>query len=218
MRVVRQSPTELVVKDSSVWLTALFAGFAVVMTAAVGFSQPIKLLAPAVFLLFGTITARSSTFSFDGMQRTVRWSGFRPFKAESGAILFDEIDDVVVEVSSGGNGAIAYRLALKTRQGLVPMAYAYSGSRDGYAALRRQILAFVKPGLQHEPPASHVEGIPVDLASSIASLLQQGRSIDAVALLRTREKISLAEAKKRVDAVNTKGRSGNTAGSTIGES
>ena len=31
------------------------------------------------------------------MRRTVRWNGLKPFKTESGTILFDEIDDIAVE-------------------------------------------------------------------------------------------------------------------------
>lgn len=204
MHVVRQSPTELIVRDSSVWMTILFAAIAVALVVGVGVSQPVKLLVPAVFLLFATITARTTTFTFDGMQRTVHWSGFKPFKAGSGTILFNEIDDITVEVTSGGNGAIAYRLSLKTRQGPVPMAYSYSASRDGYAALRQQILAFLRPGLQPIAPAPHTDGIPPDLGSSIRSLLIQGRKIDAIALLRTRERIGLTEAKKRIDVLGAK--------------
>jgi len=209
MHVVRQSPTELVVKDSSLWMSVLFTAIAVAFVAGVGISQPAKLLVPAIFLLFGTITARSTTFAFDGMQRTVRWSGFKPFKSQSGAILFDEIDDVTVEASSMGNNGATYRLSLATKQGPVPMAFAYSGSRDGYAGLRRQILAFVKPGLSPSAPESHFAGIPDDLASSIRSLLIQRRAIDAIALLRTRERIGLVEAKRRVDAAEAKIKSAN---------
>jgi len=197
------SPTELVVKDSSMWMTILFVGIAIALVAGVGISQPIKLLVPALFLVFGTITARATTFTFDSMRRTVQWSGFKPFKTESGTILFDEIDDITVELTSGGNGATAYRLALKTKLGAVPMAYAYSNSRDGYAALRQQMLAIVKPGLQAPEPASQIDGIPADLASSLQSLLIQGRKIDAIALLRTRERIGLTETKKSASTHST---------------
>jgi hypothetical protein len=204
MHVVRQSPTELVVKDSSVWMAILFAGIAVALVAGLGFSLPLRLLVPAFFLLCGIVTARATTFTFDAMRRTVQWSGFKPFKTESGTILFDEIDDITVEASSNGNGAIAYRLSLKTRQSTVPMAYAYSGSRDGYAALRLQIFAFIKPGLEAPAPVAHTDGIPSDLESSIRSMLIQRRKIDAIALLRTREHIGLTEAKKRIDALDAK--------------
>lgn len=204
MHIVRQSPTELVVKDSSLWMTILFAGIAVALVAGVGFSEPVKLLVPALFLLFGTITARATTFTFDAMRRTVQWSGFKPFKAESGTILFDEIEDITVEAAAGGNNRAAYKLSLATKQGPVPMAYGYSSSRDGYAGLRQQILAFFKPGLQTSRPASHSDGIPSDLESSIRSLLMQGRTIDAITLLRTREPMGLNEAKKRVDALHAK--------------
>jgi hypothetical protein len=204
MRIASQTPTELVVKDSTLWMTILFAGIAIALALSVGVAQPVKLLAPAVFLVFGTITARGTTFTFDAMQRTVTWTGFKPFKAESGTILFDEIEDVTVEASSMGSDGITYRLALKTKQATVPMAYSYSNSRDGYAALREQLLTFIKPGLQPPPAAPSTEGIPADLEVSLRSLLIQRRKIDAIALLRTREQISLTEAKKRVDLLDAK--------------
>jgi hypothetical protein len=204
MHVVRHSPTDLVVKDSGVWMTILFTGIAAALVAGLGISQPLRLLVPAFFLLCGVITARATTFTFDGMRRTVQWSGFKPFKTESGTILFDEIDDITVEASSNGDNGIAYRLSLNTKQGTVPMAYAYSGSRDGYVALRQQILALIKPGLQAPAPVAHTDGIPSDLESSIRSMLIQRRKIDAIALLRTRERIGLMEAKKRIDALDAK--------------
>jgi len=208
MRIVRQSPTELVVKDSSVWMTILCAGISIVLAVAMGIANPLRLLVPGLFLVFGTISARKATFNFDGMRRTVQWSGFKPFKTESGTIPFDEVDDVIVEVSSSGNGATAYRLVLKTKQDRVPMAYAYSGSPDGYTALRRRILAFVKPGLPTTGAAAHADGIPADLDSSVRSLVHQGRKIDAIALLRTCERVSLSEAKKRIDRLDERIKSG----------
>lgn len=205
MRIVRQSPTELVVKNSSLWMSIVCGGGALALILfGIAKAQPNLFLVAAFFLLFATITARETTFTFDGLERVTRWSGYKPFKSESGSIRFDDISDITIEAMSMDKSGMTYRLTLQTANGPVPMANAYSGSRDGYASLRRQILAFVKPGLQHEPPETHVDGIPADLASSIRSLLQQGRTIDAIALLRAREKIGLTEAKKRVEALQAK--------------
>lgn len=204
MRVVHHSPTELVVKNSSLWMSIVCGGgaFALILFGITK-AQPNLFLVAAFFLLFATITARGTTFTFDGIERVARWSGYKPFKSESGSIRFDQISDITVEAMSMDKSGMTYRLTLQTANGPVPMANAYTGSEDGYASLRRQILAFVKPGLRPEPLESHVDGVPADLASSIRSLLQQRRTIDAVALLRAREKISLTEARKRVEALQT---------------
>jgi hypothetical protein len=202
MRIAHQSPTELVVKDSSFWLTYLNAGIALLLlVAGISKTEPRVYLGAALFLLFAAITARGTTFTFDGMQRVVRWNGFKLFKKDSGTIPFDDIEDVTVEASSSGNSGTTYRLSLLTKQGAVPMAYAYSGSSDSYGAMRREILTFLKPGLQHAAPPAETNGMPSDLASSIRSLLAQGRKIDAITLLRSREHIGLTEAVKRIDAL-----------------
>lgn len=207
MRIASQSPTELVVKDSTLWISAL-CGAAALATAyfALAKHQPRGLLGGAFFLLFTIAFARHTVFTFDGMQRMVRWSGYKPFHSASGSISFDEIADITVETSFGGNNVPTYRLSLKTANGLVPMAFVYSGSNDGYASLRRTILALIKPGLQETPAdAPHASGaIPGDLDSAIRSLLLQGRKIDAIALLRTRERIGLIEAVKRIDEAGAK--------------
>jgi|SRR5579872_7378484 len=206
MRITHETPTEIVVKDSSLWMTYLFCGIAAVLVFAVKENSIGKFASAALFLLFGVITARATTFTFDAMQRMVRWRGFKPFKSEAATILFDEIDDITVEASSAGNNGATYRLALLTRQGTVPMAYAYTGSSDGYASLRRRLLAIIKPGLEPSAVQPHevVDGIPAELASSLRSLLAQRRKIDAIALLRSHERIGLTEAKKRIDEMDAK--------------
>jgi hypothetical protein len=205
MRIASQSPTELVVRDSSVWISVLCAGVALgLILFGIAKAQPNTFLGAALFLLFGIIGARNTTFTFDSVRRVVNWSGYKPFKRASGTIPFDDVSDIVVEATSGGSDATTYRLALITSQGNVPMAYAYTSSKDGYAELRSQILGFIRPGLAGAPPDTDVnaDGIPADLDSSIRSLLNQRRKIDAIELLRSRGRIGLTEAVKRIDAVD----------------
>jgi hypothetical protein len=213
MRIVSQSPTEIVVKDSTVWIGFVCAAVAL---ALIGFgvarAQPNNFLGAALFLLFGIIGVRTTAFTFDGMQRVVRWSGYKPFKRASGMIPFDDVSDIVVEAMSGGDDSTSYRLALMTAQGNVPMAYVYTNSRDGYSALRTQILSVIKPGLAVTAPpdtAINADGIPADLDSSIRSLLKQRRKIEAITWLRSRVRIGLAEAVQRIDAID-KGQSTKT--------
>jgi hypothetical protein len=205
MHIVRQSPTELVVKDSSLWMSAV-CGAAALIIVLFGITrhEPKAFLSAAFFVLFAAITARGTTFAFEGFERVARWQSYWLFKTKSGAVRFDDIRDVTVEAMSTDRNSMTFTLVLQTADGAVPMANAYGSSRDSYASLREKVLAFVKPGLRPEPLESHVDGIPSDLVSSIQSLLVQGRRIDAVALLRSREHISLTEAKNRIDAMDAK--------------
>lgn len=207
MHIVRQSPTELVLKDSSLWMSIVCgAGAAAIVLFGLAKSEPKSLFAAAFLVLFAAITARGTTLTFDGLQRVGRWNSYWLYKTKSGTVRFDDISDITVEAMSTDRNAMTYRLVLQTATGPVPMSNAYSASRDSYAGLRRQILAFLKPGLDpaaHDPQVT-VNGIPLDLASSLESLVAQGRRIDAIALLRSRERIGLAEAKTRIDAIDAK--------------
>jgi len=92
--------------------------------------EPKGLFLAAFFLLFALIMDLRKTFTFDAMQRTVRWKGRKVFKAESGEIPFDDITDVGTETSSAGDRGIpVYRLTIITARATIPMAYTYNGQR-----------------------------------------------------------------------------------------
>jgi hypothetical protein len=203
MRVKSQTPQELVVEDSSLWFSYLCAGSALFIIYFSIREDKINGLLTASFFLFSAIVAASrTTFTFDAMQRVVRWRGKKFFKVKSGTIPFDDITDIGTE-SSDSDGGTCYRLTILTREGCVPMAYGYSGSADAYAALRQQILDFVRPGsyTPSPPPGILSSGIPADLEPSIRSLLAQGRKIDAVTLLRSTQHIGLTDAMSRIEAL-----------------
>jgi hypothetical protein len=204
MRIVSQSPTELVVKDSSVWISTICASAAlVIILFGLAEAQPKTFLVAALFLLFATIAARSITFTFDGVRRVVRWRGYKPFRSTSGEIPFDDITDITTEALSSSDRLPTYRLAILTAQGATPMAYAYTGRSDAYAELRGQILEFIRPGLHQRMPNPTATSSD-DLDSSIRSLLMQGRKMDAVTLLRSRQRMALKDAVARVNAVSEK--------------
>jgi hypothetical protein len=205
LRIARQSPTELVCKDSIVWLAIPFGVAALAFTwLAITHDKPIALLGSGIFLLSAAITARSATFVFDGVRRTVRWNGRKLFKVDSGDIPFADITGIGVEAISSESSVAAYRLTILTEHGSVPMAYAYSNGKDRHARMRGQILAFVTPGAQSLPSSSAETTSSAALAdeASIRSLLRQGRKIDAVSLLRSTERLSLTRAMQRINAID----------------
>jgi hypothetical protein len=203
MRITRQTPTELVTEDSTVWIS-LVCSLAALPLIYVGIQagRHKALLGAALFILFSVVWVRKKTFTFDAMQRGVRWTGRKLLKIESGSIPFDNITDIGIEALSGGSSDATYRLTVLTPQGAVPMAYEYTGRTDAYAAMRLTILEFVHPGA-HNTHASSALSLDSseDLEPAIRSLLQQGRKIDAIALLRAQQKLSLADAVARVDAI-----------------
>ena len=154
MRIARQTPQELVIVAGTRWVSAICVAPALITLYFVIVSQePKGLFLAAFFLLFALIMDLRKTFTFDAMQRTVRWKGRKVFKAESGKIPFDDITDVGTETSSAGDRGIpVYRLTIITARATIPMAYTYNGQPDRYSALREQILDFVKPGSTMQSP------------------------------------------------------------------
>jgi hypothetical protein len=204
MHIARQAPAELVCKESLLWLSIPFGLSALAFTYfAIAQTKPIALLGAGIFLLCAATTARSTTFVFDGVRRTVLWNGRNLFKVKSGSIPFGDIYGIGVEAMSSDDGA-TYRLSILTAQGSVPMAYAYSNGKDRHARMREAILAFLNPGAQSLPSASAAtaSGVPLADEASIRSLLRQGRKIDAVVLLRSTERLGLTEAMKRINAID----------------
>ena len=148
MHIARQTPQEMVVVSGTRWVAAICAAGTLYSAYAVVLRHEWKgLIATAFLLLCSLVFDLRKTFTFDGMQRVVRWKGRTVLKAESGEIPFDEITDIGTQSRPGGKNAPVYRLTIVTPQGIIPMAYAYNGQPDGYRALRQQILEFVKPGV-----------------------------------------------------------------------
>lgn len=204
MHIARQTPQQLVVVDSSRWVSAICAAFAVFAAYRTISQHQLKdLIGVAVLAIFAMIFDLRKTFTFDGAQRVVRWKGRTILKAESGEIRFDDITNIDTETTTTSNKSATitlYRLAINASGTTIPMAYNYRGVSDGYAALRRQILEFVRPGSQSA--AALMGGAAAEsLESSLRALIRQGRKIDAIELLRSTEDLSLTDAMKHIEAI-----------------
>jgi len=148
MHIARQTPQELVVVAGTRWVSAMCAAAALfTLYFVIARHEPKGIFLAAFFLLFALIMDLRKTFTFDAMQRIVRWKGRKVFKAESGEIPFDDITDIGTQATlAGDRGVPTYRLTIVTSRATIPMAYTYSGHNDRYSTLRGQILDFVKPG------------------------------------------------------------------------
>jgi hypothetical protein len=153
MHIARNTTQELVVVAGTRWVSAICAAAALfTLYSVITRHEPKGLFIAAFFLLFALIMDLRKTFTFDAMQRIVRWKGRKVFKAESGEIPFDDITDIGTEASVGDMGVPIYRLTIITSRATIPMAYDYSGDHDHYSTLRRQILDFAKPGSTIQSP------------------------------------------------------------------
>jgi len=202
VKIARHSRMELVVKDSNLWLAALF-----LLVSLISVNWALKdgnkgiLVTAGIFLLFALLLAQKSTFVFDAGQRTVHWKRMRFLRVSTGSVLFDEITDVVTETSLS-DGTPSYRLAIVTPTASIPLSESYASNRRRYEEVRETILEFLKPGSRPQPTATDVASR--DLESSVRALLRQGRKIDAVILVRSLANVDLAEAKLRVEAIARK--------------
>ncbi len=148
MHIARQTPEKLVIVSGSRWLSAV-CGVGVLYILYIVFVRqaPEGNLYVAAFLLLVTLVMDlRKSFTFDAMQRVLRWKGRTVLKAQSGEIAFDDILDIGTDCSVAARNVPIYRLTIITPRGTIPMAYNYNGQPDAYAGLRRQILEFVRPG------------------------------------------------------------------------
>lgn len=147
MHIARQTPQELVIVSGTPWLSALCGAAALFSVYfVIARREPIGLFVTGFLLLFTAVMDLRKIFTFDAMQRVVRWKGRTALKSESGEIPFDDITDIGTESTRASRNVPLYRLAIITAEATIPMAYSYDGQPDRYSALRGQILEFVKPG------------------------------------------------------------------------
>lgn len=195
MHISRKTNQELVVVDSSIWVSVLllFAGGATTYAAMMQ-GKPKGLWITVFFALFAFLFWRKEVVTFDAGRQQAQWWRRRAFKSASGTVLFSEITGVGIEVSAAGErNTMTYRLTILTKDKPVPMSDVYSGNRTHYEGLKTEIAKFLHVDAVGGPAFDGAD------ESSIQSLLKQGRKVDAIALVRASQHIGLAEA---VDVVN----------------
>ena len=199
MKITRQTETELEVQESTLWLGAILAVFILVLLYAALRSGDRRLLYPAGFLLlFAFVGLRKSTFLFDATHRMVTWRLLRYCKTSTGSIGFDALRGVVIDTMQGRSGGTLYRLTLMTTEDPIPLAVGYGGGEKYYAASQARINGFLKTNLAQAAKADDANSATPELESYIRLLLQQGRKIDAIELLRSHSTMGLTEAHERV--------------------
>ena len=191
MRIVEDTPSRLVMRDRTLWVSWLC--FAVVAIAAVRFAlapgQLRPLIPGALFLAFGLAFLRATDVTFDKGRRTCAVRRRDIARVTRTELAFGDIIDVRVEPSPGGDdsGAINCRLSLVTAAAAVPLTASYAPSLERYEAMRETLVDLLFA--ERPRPAG---------ADPVEVLTRSGRSLDAVMLLRHRDGLDLTMARDRV--------------------
>jgi hypothetical protein len=201
MHVTRKTNQELVVLDSSIWVSVflLCASLFVLYRLVVQDSDKKGFWLIGLFLLFILLFWRKEVVIFDAARQQAIWTRRRLFKVATGTIPFSEITGIGMETTSADR-ALTYRLTILTLKGSTPMSDSYEGGQQKYAKLKQEIVDFLKLGPTVDRPGRALTN-EIDDEASVRSLLQQGRRIDAIQLVRSMQKLSLTEAHERVTAI-----------------
>ncbi|MGA8110896.1 MAG: hypothetical protein WB974_15785 [Acidobacteriaceae bacterium] len=200
MKIARQTETELVFVESSYWIAGLLVACSVGMALMVLNTGNLRgLIGVAAILLFSLAWMRRATILFDGAQRMVRWTRVRLGRTSSGSVPFSEITDIAVQSTSGPNCTTIYRLAVVANDQTLPFCDVYSGgSTARYEGMREAALKMLGDTPRGtKPAAAGADG----LDGSIRSLLEQGRTLDAIELVRASDRVTVTAATQRVRQV-----------------
>jgi hypothetical protein len=191
VRIVRNSSQSLMLRDQSIWITVLcFASAAFLLIYQIVRQVQSNLwLTAGIFVLFGLAFFRQSTVEFDKTAQLCSVSTRSVFKRSRHRIRFADIRDVRVDAEplSASLQRENYRLGLVTSSGVIALSDTYEPNLLHHTELRRTI--FEALGRQEEGTAE---------PDPIKSLVEQGRVVEAVALLRQRDNLDLETARQRI--------------------
>lgn len=138
--------------------------------------------ASAVCMIAVLFAYEKCDFRFDLRSRLLTWSRQRSFARRSGTVPFDAIQGVTLQ-SCIGNSRYSpkHRVVLDTREGELPVmiAYEHDAMNETIAERIRAVLGTSSNTL---------------VKDSVTSLVERGREMDAIRLLREKDDISLTEA------------------------
>jgi len=210
MKITRQTGTELVVEDGTLWIAAVCLLGSLPLLGMGIVHGHLRLIAEAFpWWLFAVVWLRRTRVCFDRTQGTVAWQRLRYFRRASGSLPLSRLSAINIETSlAGRGGANTYRLALATPEGSFPFSDEYSGGRMRCERVRESILEFLTAGAGggrvltegSESASAGDSSNSEETESSVRALVAQGRRIEAIELLR-RSGMSLGEAVTRVNQI-----------------
>jgi hypothetical protein len=190
MRIAENTPSRLVLRDRTLWISAVCFTAAAALVGRVAFDlDGAGQRAPAALsVLFGLAFLRATDVTFDKTERTCFVRRLDVLRLTHRRIAFDDIVDVRLEIDrSHDPDGLAYRLSLSTTSAVIPLSVTYEPGFERYSGMREAVLDAVFKAAQR--PMTE---------DPINDLVKAGRVIDAVAFIRMREGLSLTDARARV--------------------
>jgi hypothetical protein len=193
MRIAEDTPSRLVLRDRTLWISLLCFGGAAALLARFAVVWDKQLLIGAgLSLAFGLPFLRATDLVFDKAQRLCDLRRLDMVRVTRLSLNFSEIRDIQVEVEpmAGGSDVISCRFSLVTGSDVIPLTVAYEPDLERYNRMREIILDTLFPAARR--PAA---------TDPVQDLVKRGQIVAAVALLRKRDGLDLTTAKARVDAL-----------------
>lgn len=200
MYVLTEPSGKLVVTSTSRfsdWLLLLGSALSTVPTlrglwrGTFDLHESTPLVGTAFFLLCFAICYERTRFEFDPAAGHIRWSRQGVFSTKAGRLPFSQVTSVVLQTSLGSDATCpSSRLTLMTDQGELPLSRTYAGGTgEEYEAIAGKIRSV----LQLSPTTADI------VLDSVRAAVEQGRTIDAIRLLRLHKRMTLAEANAFID-------------------
>lgn len=192
MRITENTAARLTLRDRTLWVSVICFGAGLFGAAFFMLHPgPLQQLIPsALFIAFGLAFLRATDVTFDKDRRVCVMRRLDVLKVTRRQFAFDDITDIDVEVSSGGEDSrsLTCRLALATKAGVVALTASYEPDFARYNRMRDQIVDFLFAAASR-PVAD----------DPVRRLAKAGRVIDAVRVLRQRDGLDLTTARERVE-------------------
>jgi len=144
MHVARRTNQELVVVDSSIWLSVFFlcADVPVVCKSFVERTAG-SLILSGIVMLFAFLFWRKEVVVFDAASQQAEWKRIRVYKLDDGIVPFSEITGIGMDSSSAKNDVPVYRLTILTSGKPVPLSDLFRGDKPRCDSVRAEILNFL---------------------------------------------------------------------------
>ncbi len=201
MRIAENSPARLVLRDRTWWISVICLAAGAVLVANVlirgeGEEQYFGAALFALFALCGVAFLRATEVVLDRGARSCVIRRLDIWRWQETRLNFGQITNVRVETGPGQRATSpeTCRLSLLTPGGPVPLTAAYEPGLERYGAMREAIMDMV---FKTSPRPAEPD--------PVAALVAEGRIIDAVVLLRKREKLDLTTARTRVAEIQKRG-------------
>ena len=188
MRIAENTPSRLVLRDRTLWISTLLLGVAAVLLVHYAKAHDQTLISALVWVAFALPFLRSTDVIFDKSEGICTLRRLDMLRLTSTRLEFRDLKDIRVETCPmDDTQSVSCRLSLVTASATLPLTASYEPSLERYNQMRETIVDAVFPASRRP--------VAVD---PIQDLVRQGRTIDAVALLRKREGVDLTAAMARV--------------------